>query len=229
MRCWPVVLIRSALAVLCSTVLPVAASAEPFVVVVNSGFVQTDLRQGGTVSVSGTEGFSLTGSVHLGSVHPSGFTPLPPGSTVPLSALWAGSDVPGTLTLAGVTFPSYTLGVTPGSTVWSFDAGSVTLPPLGNVGDVVALTSPFTVTGTLFTPPLAGPGPAFEATLFGQGLATLTLQRTSAEAAWLGRDLRFDFQLSPNPVPEPSTLLLAASGLAAIHRIRRRRRSSAIE
>jgi MYXO-CTERM domain-containing protein len=196
---------------------------------VNSGFVQTDLRQGGTISVSGTEGFSLTGSVHRGSVQPSGFTPLPAGSTVPVNALWGGSDVPGTLTLAGVTFPSYTQGVTPGSTAWDFDAGSVTLPALGNVGDVVVLTSPFTVTGSVITPPLSGPSPAFEATLFGQGLATLTLQRTSAEAAWLGRDLRFDFEESPSPVPEPSTLLLAASGLAAIHRIRRRRRSSGTE
>ena len=64
-------------------------------------------------------------------------------------------------------------------------------------------------------------------TLSGEGTATLSLLRGTNEMAgtWIYQGVRYDFGPAPAAVPEPSSLVLAGSGLALVVRRLRKRRS----
>jgi hypothetical protein len=177
----------------------------------------------GPVSLVGlTRGFTLTAyvSTHEGIFQPWAqcqFAPVCiPGAAIDLRAYWVGLGVVATVTLDGLTFLNVGSLSSDDSAVIEF-IGSRLAPDFGT--GTASLVVPFQFEGR-FTRALGG-----GATLLGQGMATLFLAQSwgpteSAPAAWRVVGARYAF----SPTPEPGTLVLTASGIAAV--LLRRRRGS---
>jgi len=118
-------------------------------------------------------------------------------------------------TVNGVTYPPVTLT---GSL--NFVSQPIVLPDFG--GGIGEVTIPFSMSGDL-TGELPGGGtPIFTATLNGHGFAHFIFFEISHDLShphYVIANIEYQFE----PVPEPGTLLLAASGLAALIGISRRR------
>jgi hypothetical protein len=192
------------------------ASAEP-IRVTGGTIVVTGLTGLGSVSIVGTRGFSLTGGVDPleGRVDP--FTEcnpcLPGTSTLSVGGFLGGTVFPHAVaTLDGNT---YTVGTgiddLVGLTLELF--GIASLPALSDSRTIIS--APFTAAGGFFLPSLNPP------LIRGRGIATVALKPFPADGSpetWeIDRLVRYDFSdPGPDPVPEPATLVLVASGLAAI-------------
>jgi hypothetical protein len=105
----------------------------------------------------------------------------------------------------------------------NFEAGTVTVPPLpdGDFEQPVSLVAPFTMDGRLTGFRSGGTIPLFEIDVVGRGTADLRL--LAGDDGWRFSDLFYRFE-DPAAVPEPMSLVLVGSGLAAMLASRRRRR-----
>ena len=216
---------RSVLAV-CFAVSAAISPAAAATIDITSGTLQvTELGPAtfnpSPIAIEGTRGFSLTAIGAEGAFGPAlaCFYGCDPGQTISLDALWGVQDVLGTATLEG---QSYEVGSfsDDASAVVSFHA-SVLLPTTG--ADVVTVSVPFTFSG-LFSHGLTGTMPVDE-TLAGRGTVTATFDRALSPGPGFYRPRTTVYTFS-SVVPEPGTLTLAGTGLAAVvgAAIRRRRR-----
>jgi hypothetical protein len=220
---------RATTLVLCATLVWICgatrASADP--VRVTSGFLLTTGQN--TFSppsfISGTDGFTLSTNLAVG-VGSGLVAPLfcfdpdcAPGRTISLEAFLAPNDAGlenPVMTLGGQTFDDFSLN-SDYALLLTME-GSFVAPPFDGENDAI-VTAPFTFKG-LFS--------QVDGTtmLTGRGTATVRLRRGDGidHDAWDGASVRYDFE-DAAPVPEPATLVLLGSGLAAI--AVRKRRSNA--
>jgi PEP-CTERM motif len=193
------------------------ASAEP--IRVTGGRIVVTSPAEGTVSIVGTRGFSLTGIVDPGEGRVDPFTEcnpcLPGTSMLSVGASLGGTAFPNAVaTLDGNTY-TVGMGIDDLEIVALELFGAASLPRLSDSRTMVA--APFTAEGGFFLPGLSVP-------IRGRGIATVGLKpfpAGSPETWEIDRLVRYDFS---DPVPEPATFILVASGLAGIVGARKKRR-----
>ena len=194
--------------------------AEP-VRFVTSGNVYQLVEDGETGFTFAGDGFRFNGEVSSRPAATCG--PCTPGAMFDLSATMNPLRFPpGTATVDGRTYDSIFFGGT-----FNFDAGSVIVPnvPLGGPG--VYPTVGFSFDGTLagYADASLTGTPLFSTGLAGTGIASIGFFNYAGSISADGFSYTFE---DANPVPEPSSLLLFASGAAWIaSRWRSRRRTTA--
>lgn len=179
----------------------------------------------GTLLLTGDREFSLSAGVGVVDAFfgpwnqcNAGLTCVP-GSTINLGANFVGSSLRGaTVTLEGETFTNVTSVAAKSSAAAAF-SGLAVAPPFE--GDTATVVAPFLFEG-LFHPGF----PRGLESLVGQGTVTLSLDRmlggdTGLAPRWRYTAASYDFE----PVPEPGTLLLSATGVAWLVRRTARRRA----
>lgn len=187
-------------------------SADP--ILISSGFLQVtgSSTEVGSISIAGTQGFSLDGRVVPNEgrvdVHTQCFVVCLPGSTISLGASQGGvSFSDATATLAG---NSYELsgGINAPVTVLLELFGTATLPALQNS---LRVEAPFTAMGWFSLPD-------DQIRMSGAGVVSVWLSPQTTipgiPPGWVMDQVRYDFGYSA-PVPEPATLTLLGIGLAA--------------
>jgi hypothetical protein len=204
---------------------PSRASAEP--VRITSGFLTVDgLGATGFFQLTGLD-FDISGGAEPGVVGPEfNCTPCASGDSIDLSTRYLGDIGSGSGTVNGTFYSQLTF-----ANSMSFLGPTVLAP---------STPGPFTVVRPFsFDASLLGivdhnqstERTVFDATLFGNGIVTASFFSVPTEPGatplFSFDSVRYDFTAA-EPVPEPATLMLLGSGLAAIasrHVSRRRRRS----
>ena len=196
-----------------------SAAADPVQITAGSVFVP-GLFQGGTMNISGTQGFSMTAIVDNASnaFWTCSVPECVAGTPLDLFLQLGGPTmINAKATLNGVTYPDVDGFDSPAFTNLFFN-GTAIAPPVGN--GPTTITAPFTFDGGFF---LVGTGLLRE--LKGAGTATLFLRPYGLPdfpPSWFIEGIRYDFSDSA-PVPEPATLTLTATALAGAYLGRRRR------
>ena len=210
-------LVLPALLVLGCAVLPSVAGADP--VRITSGFLSVDsISTPGPFQLIG-DNFSLSGFSQDQTAGPiQTCVPCEPGSTIDLGTRYLGDFGSGTGTVDGTAYPQLKLV---GPVV--FSTPSITAPSAPGPFTVV---QPFTFDARL-RGVVGFNDVVFEKLLSGQGTVTATFL---ASPEWTGQPLLFFFDsirydFSPAaPTPEPATLVLLGTGLAAVFARQRSRR-----
>ena len=144
-----------------------------------------------------------------------------PGDLVGIHASWSDHDLPGIGSLDGATFRLGMGSEEEGFASVFFDGPMWTAPAF--TGALTAtVVVPITFSGLIAPPTPQNQSPLITR-LSGGGLATLALSWNAPSEAWTLSGARYELTADPAPVPEPATLLLAGSGLAAAAWRRRRR------
>jgi len=199
------------------------AAAEPVRITAGRVFLP-GIVQGGTMDISGTQGFSLTALTAnwWKSFETCSVPECVAGTRLDLFVNFGGDTLANArATLNGVTYPDVDDGNSPAFTN-TFFHGSVDAPPVGNGRTTIA--TPFTFDGGFF---LSGTGLLRELT--GSGTASLALRPFGAAdfpPSWFIESVTYDFTDSA-PVPEPSTFALTATALACGWLAVRRRQQTA--
>jgi hypothetical protein len=184
---------RLILPALCLLLLSATTHADPLVI---TGGTATLTSLGATMTFSGAN-FS-------GSLHAAGISVLPCTPCTSFTALggttgpFGPSDMGGSLTVDGITYP------TPGSGVGfiSFTTPLVSIPTTGD--PFITLTAPFHMTASF----------AFAAGSFvGEGMATMVLRWAGFGNVYYANTITYTFA---TPNPEPSTMILFGSGLLSL-------------
>jgi hypothetical protein len=200
------------------------AAAEPITITGGSIiFPQPVLFPAGSISITGTRGFSVNGLVDSseGRVDPpQQCFPCQPTPNFSVGLDLATFAIGGVATLEGKTYPDIN-GLNSINQVFLELVGSTELPPVN--GQSIAIRAPFTVVfPSLFQfevvpetetePPVVDRAP-----LRGRGTATVSFLANPSAPVWEFNSLRYDFQ----PTPEPATLLLIGGGLLLFRAQRR--------
>jgi hypothetical protein len=142
-----------------------------------------------------------------------------PGERGSLRAVLSGGDFGGTVSIDGQSYRFGSQSTAAGEAFLHFD-GTWTIPQFtGRTRATVV--RPFTFDGRFFYPIVIGQPTPFE-TLEGSGRATVRLFWSPVSSGWVLENARYQFTGSPAPVPEPGTMILIATGLAAVASRRRR-------
>jgi hypothetical protein len=195
-----------------------SAPARADQIALTGGFVDMEVNAGGAalglIQLTGERGFTFFGHMAAGFTEPVG-NPLPPGDTVTLRGSANGLDVGGTVTLDGVTYTGIGgLDAVAGASV--LFVTTATLPSVLNAPSSVL--APFTLNVVFF------PSSQTSHTLSGSGVARISLgeDKGFGVPSWMVTGIRAELSSAPAPVPEPATLLLAASGLGWVAARRRK-------
>jgi len=203
------------------------ALADPINILSGSVFAQ--LNRLGPANLVGTHGFTLTGRTNMFTL-PGGLLShcndpvCQPGTRVEYAFGLSGQGgfLEGSWTVGD---DHYDLSSSVNSTneVFLFFDGSFIAPAMGP--DRATVTAPFSLTGQAFALTPLGTR-AHDNQLFGRGIGTVTLVPFNPELgfdpSWVVENVTFDFA---QPTPEPSTLLLLGTCVAApvIRRMQRSR------
>jgi hypothetical protein len=182
------------------------ASAEPIHI---TGGSLDMTAPAGDFAITGERGFSYVARAFVQNgvwaPYSSGCYFLCAEGPVSLAAVWSGHDFSGTATLDGRTYTN--VGSLSGITsMFAQFSGTVDVPAPG--ASPLTVVTPFTFSGFFHH------GPTEQ--LFGSGWATVMLTPTSWEGRplWAMERVRYDF--SPDPIPEPATVLLVGGAVAAL-------------
>jgi hypothetical protein len=203
------------------------AAADPIVITGGSMLV-TGPFESGSISLTGTRGFSLRANVdpaegEVSAINRCGAVGDPTcvaGSTISIGTSLVEDAFPnGIATLDGVTYDDISSIFSPATVLLRLQ-GTVTLPELQD--SPVTLTARFTVGESAFILP----SPTAPVPIQGSGgTATLrlvpALEVEGAPVPWIVDLIRYDFN-DAAAIPEPSTVLLVAVGLVGAWRSRRR-------
>ena len=165
--------------------------------------------------------FQAAGNLQPGAVGPDlTCFPCEAGDTISLNTTFLASIGAGTATVDGTAFSLIGFAATD----FLFGAADVLAP---DVAGAFSVTRPFTFSGTLSGFDISDPeqNPIFQRMLIGQGLMSASFLENpnpGGPPLFSFHSIRFDFA-EPAPVPEPATFMLAAIGLGAAVRLRRRK------
>lgn len=215
------------------------AAAEPIIITTGSITLPQDtFDPEQPITLSGSDGvrpFTLIGDIDSDDSNLAAYTcrPCVEGTTQLSINIAAFGTVHGDVTYGSESY------VTGSGTSNSPDQGLLSIEIVGALslsalppapGEVVTITAPFTMTGSLLAPELPGGGRSNQ--LLGSGMADVRLFGDPVDGVPLwsfhSAEYRFLTSESPNPVPEPASMLLLGSGLTAlaVRRGRARRASS---
>lgn len=202
--------------------LPLRASADP--VQITSGFLTSTGAFGSADFELVGEGFNVTGTAEPGVVFPAlTCFPCTVGDPIDLRSQFLGTIGSGSGTVDGTSYTSFTVADS-----MVFNAPTISAP---TTGGAFTVTRPFTFDSTFVgilninTPDEEN---AFTKTLMGQGTVTasfFSIPNPDGSPLFNFDSVRYEFNAAtpgPDPIPEPTTLLLFGSGLAAALRYRKK-------